>query len=153
MWGRRFLLLLPVAVVACALAGLLGVHARTVTAQGHEYELSVRYAATARPGLGVPLEVEIRHDRGFSQPVTIAVSASYLDALQVGSILPQPSESTADGDVVELTFDPPDGEELQVSFQAEVDPSADMGRRTGSVSLLDGSDPVVTARFRTWVLP
>jgi hypothetical protein len=153
LWGRRVLMTLLVALVAAALVGLLGVHARTVSATGGGYDLSVRYAATARPGISVPLEVEVTHDGGFSGPVTLAVSADYLQVLQVGSSFPEASESTADGDAVELTFDPPDGDTLSVTFQAQVDPSADPGRPEGAVALLESGDAVVTARFRTWVLP
>jgi hypothetical protein len=153
MWERRVLILLLVLIVLAALTGLLGVHARTVAASGKGYDLSVRYAATARPGISVPLEVQVQHAGGFSGPITLAVSRSYLDALQVGSTIPEPTQSTSDGDAVLLTFDAPSGSTFDVAWQVEIDPATNAGRYRGAVAVMDSGDQAVAARFRTWVLP
>src|SRR5690349_4543664 len=86
---RRGLVVLLVLVVVAALAGAFGVHARTASASGGGYHLDVRYSSTARPGITVPFEVQVTRDGGFSGPVQLAVSDSYVDALQVGSLLPE----------------------------------------------------------------
>jgi hypothetical protein len=49
-------------------------------------------------------------------------------------------------------FDPPDGDTLGVSLDARVEPGAQWGRQ-GETSILVDGKPVVTAKYRTWVLP
>jgi hypothetical protein len=153
LWGRRVLVGLLTLIVAAALSGVLGVHARSTTASGGGYQVTVRHAVTARPGMTVPFEIEVRRDAGFSGPVQLAVSAHYLQALQVGTLLPQPASSTADDTLVVLSFDEPQGDTLHVTVQAEVDPSTDAGRYRGQVSVLDAGGTPVTASFTTWVWP
>jgi hypothetical protein len=49
-------------------------------------------------------------------------------------------------------FDPPDGDTLGVSLDARVEPGVQWGR-TGETSVLVDGQPVVTVRYKTWVLP
>lgn len=153
MWSRRVLVVLLLLLVVAAVSGVLGGHTSTASAAGGGYQVQVRYAATARGGLQVPFEVELRRQQGFSGPVQLAVSSAYLQALQLGTTLPEPSQSTADGDRVVMTFDPPRGTTLQVSWQAQLDPSTRAGRQHGQVAVLENGTAVATARFSTWVWP
>jgi hypothetical protein len=151
---RRGLVVMLVVVVGAALAGAFGVHARTASASGSGYEVDVRYSSTARPGITVPFEVEVRHEGGFAGPVQLAISADYLDALQLGSLVPEPTGSSADGDRGLLTFEPSEGSDtLDVDWQAEVDPATNAGRHSGHVAVVQTGTAVATARFTTWVWP
>lgn len=153
MWGRRLLILLLVLVVVAGLIGLLGVRTRTAEASGGGYTLQVHYASIARPGVSVPFSIEVTSDDGFDGPIELAVSASYLDTLDVHTMSPEPSSSTADDAFVVMQFDPPNGDVLEVSWSAQVDPSADMGGRDATIAVLEEDTPVTSLSISTFLLP
>jgi hypothetical protein len=155
--GRRLFAVLLAAFLVLGVLGVFGVKSGTKAGSGGGYDVDVTYARTTRPGVSTPLDIEITHDGGIpeSQPVRVAISSAYVDVLQIARISPEPSSSTADADRVVWEFDPPSGDTLAVHLSAEIDPSADAGRRHGTISLLEAdSDRAVTSvRFTTWVLP
>lgn len=153
LWARRALMTLIALVVLLGLVGFWGVHSDTASAVGNGYTLTTRYAGTARPGLSVPFEVDVVHPGGFSGPVQLAVSSDYLSSVQATSPLPEPSDSTSEGDLVLLTFDPPAGDHLHVAWQASVDPAADAGRRHARVAVVDHGRELVSRSLRTWLWP
>jgi hypothetical protein len=150
--GRRIILTLLGLFLLAAALGAFGVRTRTVTSSGGGYELTVEYATVTRPGLATPWSVEVRHPRGFDGPVTIAVSASYLDMFDENGLDPDPSKATADASYVEWEFEPPRGDVLGVSFDARLEPARQWGR-PGIVKLLVGDRAVTQVSFRTWVMP
>jgi len=149
---RRLFMAALVAVLALGLAGLLGVDSATKTAGGGGYELTVTYGRVSRPGLATPWSLEVRHPGGFDGPITISTNTKYLDLFDENGFDPQPSKSTATPDTVIWEFDPPDGDTLGVSLDARIEPGAQWGR-TGETSVLVEGQPVVTAKYKTWVLP
>src|SRR3954453_3297026 len=152
-WGRRVLVAVLLAILVAGLVGLFGIRTRTAEASAGGYQLEVHFASIARPGVTVPLDLQIHHDGGFSGPITIAVPASYLSAVDAQSPQPEPTSSTSDGDVVVFQFDAPQGDTFGASWEAEVDPAANMGRREATIAVIDNGNPVVSVPIRTWVLP
>ena len=141
-----------VAVLGVGLTGWLGVRTATTTARGGGYELTVTYGRVSRPGLATPWSLEIHHPGGFDGPVMVSTNNTYLDLLDENGFDPQPSKSTATADEVIWEFDPPDGDTLGVSLDGRVEPGVQWGG-TGVTSVLVDGKPVVTAKYKTWVLP
>jgi hypothetical protein len=149
---RRLFMTLLFAVLAVGATGGLGVNSRTTTVQGGGYQLTVTYGQITRPGLATPWSLEIRHPGGFDGPITVSTNTKYLDLFDENGFDPQPSKSTATPDMVTWEFDPPDGDTLGVSLDARLEPGAQWGR-TGETSVLVDGQPVVTAKYKTWVMP
>jgi hypothetical protein len=150
---RRCFLVLLFAFIGLGLAGRMGVRSSTVTTSADGYRITVTYAAATRPGLDTPWSIEIRHRTGFSGPVTIAISASYLDMFDKnGGLDPDPTDSRSDGRFVYWTFDPPRGDTLKASLDAIMAMGQQWGG-TGHARLMDGDRVVVDTSFHTWVMP
>lgn len=149
---RRLFMAVLVGVLAVGLAGWLGVRSATATASGQGYELTVTYGQVSRPGLATPWSLEIRHPGGFDGPVTVSTNTEYLDLFDENGFDPQPSKTTATPDEVIWQFEPPDGDTLGVSLDARIEPGVQWGR-TGETSVLVDGEPVVTAKYKTWILP
>ena len=60
-------------------------------------------------------------------------------------LVPAPSAETTRGEWVEWEFDPPDGDELTVFYDARIEPAAQSGR-SGEVAVLEDGVPVVVRR-------
>lgn len=152
-WLHRILTGLLVVIVGLGAGGLLGVHSTTRSASGGGYDLSVTYAAIARPGLDVPWKVTVHRIGGFEGPITLAVTADYFDIYESQALDPQPTSETSDGERLYWTFDPPArGEEFTVDFDAYIQPSSQKGA-SGEVSVLAAGTPAVTMAFTTWLVP
>ena len=150
--ARRVFIVLLFVFIGLGLAGVLGVRTGTVSATGGGYELEVTYARVTRPGLATPWSTTVRHPGGFEGPITIAVSSEYFDMFDENGLDPDPSGATADGEYVYWEFEPPDGDVLEVSFDARIEPARQWGR-DGVSRLMDGNRVIAEARYKTWVLP
>lgn len=141
------------AFLLAGVLGLLGVRTGTVQAQGGGYELEVRYAKVARPGLSVPWAVTIRHPGGFDGPVTLATDSSYFDLFDENSLDPDPESAISDGELLIWEFETPEsGDTMEVSLDTRVGPNIQWGISGTSVILEDG-EPVVQVTYRTMILP
>ena len=149
---RRIVLVLLFVVLLAGLAGAFGVRTREVSATRNGYELTVTFATVTRPGLATPWSVDVRRAGGFDGPITIAASGEYLDMFDENGLDPDPAASTADPEFVVWEFDPPSGDTLSISFDARIEPARQWGR-SGTVKVLDDGVEVVSASFRTWVMP
>ena len=149
---RRLFMAALVAFLALGLTGLLGVDTATTTARGGGYELTVTYGRVSRGGLATPWSFEVRHPGGFEGPITVSTDTKYLDLFDENGFDPQPSKSTATAETVIWEFEAPDGDTLGVSLDARIEPSVQWGR-TGETSVLVDGQPVVTVRYKTWILP
>ena len=149
---RRMFIVLLFAVLALGLTGLLGVKTRTVTAHGAGYDLTVTYGQVSRPGLPTAWSLRIHHDGGFDGPVSVAASSEYMDLFDENGFDPQPSKTTETDDQVIWEFEPPPGDTLAVSRSSRVSPGVQRGK-TGTTSVLVDGKPVVTARYKTWIVP
>jgi hypothetical protein len=154
LWGRRLLLCFLVAILVAGFIGMLGGRTRTAESTGNGYDLQVHFASIARPGVTVPFDIQLQRDGGFDGPVTIAISASYLSSIDAQAVEPEPQSTTSDGDLVVFQFEPPQGDIFGVSWEAEIDPAANMGRKEATIAVLsDDDNPAVAVSIRTWVLP
>ena len=140
------------AFLALGLSGQLGVKSRSTTAEGGGYTLTVTYGQVSRAGLATPWSFEIHRPGGFEGPITVSTKSSYLAMFDENGLDPEPSESTATPEAVIWQFEPPDGDTLAVSFDARIEPAAQWGR-PGETSVLEDGKPVVTAKYKTWVMP
>lgn len=149
---RRLFIAVLFGFLGVGLSGQLGVLSRTTTAQGGGYELTVTYGQVSRGGLATPWSFEVHRPGGFDGPITVSTTTAYLDLFDENGFDPQPSSSTATPETVIWEFEPPDGDTLAVSLDARIEPAAQWGR-TGETSVLVDGKPVVTARYKTWILP
>ena len=149
---RLFVAALCVFLLA-GLLGLLGVRTATEQAEGGGYELAVRYARIARPGLSVPWAVTIRHPGGFDGPVTLTTNSSYFHLFDENAFEPEPESVTTDGELVFWEFTPPEqGDTMEVSLDTRVGPNVQWGE-TGRTAIVQDGRPVVEVEYETWVLP
>lgn len=151
-WARRTFLSVVFVVMAAGLAGAFGVRSATRSASGGGQTLTVTYPSVARPGLAVPYGFDLVRPGGFDGPVTVAISESYLRALDQNATDPTPAGATADGEAVRWQFDPPGGERLRVRVDARIEPGVQWSR-SGWVAVMEGEEPVVRVGYRTWILP
>jgi hypothetical protein len=153
LWGRRVFLTALTLVLVAGLAGLLGV--RTATADAHEdgWSVALEYAAVARPGLDVPFTATIRHEGGFGDVVTLALTGDYLDIYETQGFNPDASTTRRDGSTLYLTFDAPvEGDTFVVTYDAYIQPTAWRGKH-GSLAVLTDGRQVAAVSFRTRLLP
>lgn len=131
---------------------VFGVRSDSVTASGGGYELTVTYAAMTRPGLATPWETVVRRPGGFRGPVTVATTGDYFGMFDFNGLDPEPSATTATGDLLIWEFDPPPGDVLRISLDARTEPAVQSGR-AGETAVLSDGDPVVRVRYTTRVMP
>lgn len=152
-WWRRVFLVLLALVVAAGLAGLLGVRDATASGQEDGWSLQLRYAAMARAGLDVPFVATVRHEGGFDKEVTLALTGDYLDIYETQGFHPEPSGETRDGHTLYLTFDaPPQGDTLTVSYDAYIQPAAQVGK-DATVAVWVDQHQVAPVRVNTRLVP
>lgn len=153
LWVRRTGLCVLLAVVLAGVTGLLGVRTGTAEATGDGYDLSVTYASVARAGLDVPWQVTVTHPGGFGKEVVLAVTGDYFDIYETQGFSPDPSSGVRDADTLYLTFDAPDGDVLRVSYDAYIQPSAQVGR-DATVSVVDADlRPLASVHIDTHLVP
>jgi len=151
-WSRRGFLALLLVFVLAGLTGLLGVRTATETDESAGWGLSLHHATTARAGLDVPWQVTVTHVGGFDKELTLAVTGDYFDIYETQGFTPDPADATRSGDTLYLTFTAPAGDTFVVAYDAYIQPSSQVGRG-GTLSVLDGGDPVATVHFDTTLLP
>jgi hypothetical protein len=150
---RRIGLAVLTVIVVAGAVGVFGIRTRTVTARSGGYTMSLQYPATDRADQPVHWVLTLVHPGGFTGPVDVAVTQSYLDLLDVNAIQPEPTGSRTDGGFVVWTFAPPAGATLRVLLDANIQLNAHLGA-AAVVSLLDDQgNSVVSVRYRTWVAP
>lgn len=152
LWSRRAMLVALGLLVTAGLVGLLGVRSSTTSSARDGWTLSLEHAAIARAGLDVPWTVTATNEAGFDGDVTLAVTGDYFDIFESQGFNPEPSEQTRNGDTRFLTFTPPAGTTLVVSYDAYIQPSAQLGR-SGTVSVVVDGRQVAPVDFRTVLLP
>jgi hypothetical protein len=151
-WGRRFILALAGVLVLAGATSLLGVRTASASASAGGWSMTVRYPQIARAGMDVQWQVKVTHPGGFPEPIRLAVDASYFDIFETQGFHPEPSTETRDGSLLRLEFDPPPGDVFVVDFDAYIQPSSQLGRRS-HVYLLDGDQPRLSLGYRTWLWP
>jgi hypothetical protein len=149
----RFISLVAVGVlVVIGASGLFGVHAGTVRTNSNGYRLTVVYPHVARAGQDVPWRATVVHPGGFKGDVTLAVSSHYFDIFETQGWHPQPETETATPNFYYLTFSPPPGDTLEVSYDTYIQPASQLGRRADVVLIVDNEE-VARTSYRTWLVP
>jgi hypothetical protein len=124
-----------------------GISTRVARASADGVDLEVRYPRLTRGQLDSPVHVNVRRSGGFDGPVTIAISSSYLALFITNDVTPQPSSESDSGEVVSMTFDPPDGDALSVDLDLAARPAGWFEGRAGTVSIVGqgtSSDAIVS---------
>jgi hypothetical protein len=152
IWRRIFVVVLCLFVLA-AVTGWLGVRTRTVRASRDGLSAELHYASIARRGISTPWELQIDRAGGFDDDVSVVVSLSYFDALDVQQITPQPSDSTTTSETVRWTFTKPSSDAFSVVLGTSVNPSVLPGRHRGTATVTTGDGEQVRLHFTTWVMP
>ena len=150
---RRLVLLLILAFLILGALNFFGVRMGKVQASKDPYQLQVSFPRTGRPGVGVPFQIQVQRQGGFKDPITITMSNDYLDILDVRSIQPEPSQTTSTDKTLIWQFNPPPGDTLSVSLNAEFEPDEHPGRHPGTVSVLEGDKAAAQVQFTTWEAP
>lgn len=116
-------------------------------------ELTVRYPTVSRPALASPFEIVIERPGGFDGDVELAIDVDYLEMWDLNGVYPAPADERSDGDRIIWTFDAPDGDRFEVSYDARIEPGVQLEKREGAVSFLEPGEPELTVRFSTKVRP
>lgn len=145
------LLLVVVVLDGTSVVDALGVDTSTKTATAGDLTLSVTAATVTRPALATPFEITVRRAGGFDAPVEVAVETDYLSLFDYQRMYPEPSAERTAGAFTVFEFDPPDGDELVVTFDWRLEPAVQTGRDV-TVAVLDGGRHAVevTHQLRVW---
>jgi len=144
-----------VTLVVAGIVGLLGVRTSVASAIGESITLTVAHASVTRPGLATPFSMVIASKDGSPLPSTLTtrVGSAYLSMFDENGLEPEPTSSFRSGDWTWWSFEVPDGaSELEVSFDARLEPAVQWGRSTTAAVEVDGRE-VAAVDFETWVLP
>lgn len=139
-------------LVLLGLANVVGVRVGHASAEADGTSLAVTYASVTRPGLSTPWSVEVRRDGGFPGPVTVATTTTYFESFDFNQWYPEPSDSAVRGDDLVLTFDRPQGEVFELSFDGRATPTFNMGARAVTAIQTEGLPPL-SVEYRTVVMP
>jgi hypothetical protein len=151
--GRRVAIALLWLIVVAGAVGLLGVHSRTVSATGGGLRASLTYAGIARAGWDVPWRLAVTKDGGFGDgTITVAVSRSFFDIYETQGFHPAPDGETSDDRYVYLEFAPPPGDTLVVDYDAYIQPTAQVGRRSDLKVITDGEERL-SLDWHTFLFP
>ncbi len=151
-WVRRALLLLPLAVVAAALANVFGQQASTRTVAAPGATLELRAPAALRPGLLWQARFRITAERALQQPALV-LDRGWLDGMTINTIEPAPAEESSEGDRLVLKLQPLQaGETASLTLAFQVNPTT-FGSQDQGVRLLDGGNPVVSLSRSVRIFP
>jgi len=151
-WRRVGLVTLWLLVVA-AITGWLGVRMETTTATAGGWTLEVRAPQITRGALDAPVTITVSRDVGFGDSITLRVDRTLFDHLDVNLIAPAPSTETGTLDLVEWTFDAPDGNRMNIAIDARMSPSEMPGVDHLRVAVLERGEVAVEVSPRLVVLP
>jgi len=152
VWRKLGTALLTLVVLA-GLFGFLGDRVGVVEgSSGYGHHLRLEYAASSRPGLDVPFEIEITDPDGLDPEVTIAVTGDYFDMYETQGWYPEPSDQRRDDEWVYLTFATEEQPVMVIDFDAYIQPVAVTSRNAQIAVVVDG-EPVAPLSFRTVLFP
>jgi hypothetical protein len=163
-WRKRQALYVVFTVVVAAIMAaavvevltgvpIYGVTTDEVTQQGAGTEVTVHYPRVTRGQLDSTLTLDVEQDGGFDAPVAVRVTSAYFDMFDVQAIHPQPASETLDDTTWTLTFDPPDGDTLQVQWDMVARPVGWFSNEVGSVVVDAQGGPTPALQFTSAVRP
>lgn len=140
------------ALVLLGAANIVGVRVARSSVVADGTSLAVTYASVTRPGLSTPWNLEIRRTGGFPGPVTIVTTSSYFASFDFNQWYPEPSDTAVRGDDLVLTFERPEGEVFELSFDGRATPTFNIGARAVTAIQTEGLPPL-SVEYRTVVMP
>jgi hypothetical protein len=149
---RRVGIVALVVLLGLGLAGLFDPRDDEVSATGPGLDLQVSYPERLRGGLESALELELSRTNGFPSPIEVAITRDWLALFDLGSIDPQPASETGDPERVIWSFEPPPGEELEVTVNLTLRPAVRSSEQA-TVAVLDGGKVLASAKIETSVVP
>ena len=145
------------AMLALVVMALLGVmeqdgRARAETAAG---AAEVDYPEVTRQGLKPSLVVTVENRDRVAREVSVDLASEYLEALQLGTVTPDPAEARGvAGDQIRYTFAPVGpGERLRAVFAFSIDQQHPGLRARSPVRVAAGDEVVLLTDITTTVLP
>jgi hypothetical protein len=151
-WGSRIALSILLMVVLAGGTSLLGVRTETTNSSGSGYQMSLDYPRIARAGLDVTWRLTVTREGGFDKTLVLAMSATQFDIYEHQAFYPEPDSETRNADDLLLTFVAPPGDTFELSFDAYVQPSSQLGRH-GSIAVVDDGHKVAGLSYSTWLAP
>lgn len=139
-------------LVLAGLGNVVGMRIGTVSASAADVTLEVTYAEVTRSGLETPWKVAVIAPGGFDGPVTITTTAEYFERFDFNQWYPEPASTTRRGDLLVLTFEPPEGEVLRVDFDGRASPTFGLGSAATTALETQGMPPL-SVEYRTVVMP
>jgi hypothetical protein len=139
-------------IVLLGVGNVLGPRTGTAMVSDDGIELAVTYARVTRSGLATPWTVRVRSSAGFSRPITLTTSATYFERFDFNQWYPEPASTTRRGDLLVLTFEPPEGEVLRVDFDGRASPTFGLGSAATTALETQGMPPL-SVEYRTVVMP
>lgn len=148
--GRRVVLGVLSVFLVLALAQYFGSEtSRTVSASG--YQVTVEYSPAGRAGMPSALVVSVQADKPIAEPVVIAVSETYLDALSVDNVSPEAESENYTTGFLELNYNPPHEKEFEVHLRGSWE-SGNATGASGSVRVSIGTRVVATVPVDAWLV-
>ena len=142
------------AIVAMALLGVLEQDGRA-HAETSAGAAEIDYPEVTRQGLKPTLVVTVENRDRVAREVSVDLASSYVEALQLGIVSPDPSEARGVGsDQLRWTFTPiGPGERLRAVFAFSIDQQHPGLRANSPVRVAVGDEVVLQAEITTTVLP
>jgi hypothetical protein len=151
-WVRRGLLVIPAVIVVLALANVFGQHPQTTTASMSAASLSVFAPTSVRGGLIWEARFDVHAVRTL-RDARLVLDSDWLESNTVNTIEPSPPEETSRNGALELKLGRVRAGRRHLLFmQFQTNPT-NIGRRTVTVSFLDGSRPLVRISRTLTVYP
>ncbi len=153
IWVRRGLMLVPVAVVALALANVFGQRSSTSVTGAAAASLEVAAPNQLRGGLLTQLSIMVVAHRSLRH-ARLVLHRGWLDGMTINTVEPSPSSETSRGDgSLQLDLGPlAAGQSFTQYVSMQVNPTT-VGRRNADIDLLDGERTIATAHRTLTVLP
>lgn len=152
-WAQRTAVALLTAWVIAGATGLLGPSTAEVSADSGGYRLAVEHPRVTRGGAHAPLHVRISSSEPFAGPVRLSLCDSWFDDFDFHTWYPAPAAETAEPGSLLYEFDPPPGDVLEVSLDAQAGHGELGSIDECEIRLLEGETPVASVRFTTWRMP
>jgi hypothetical protein len=152
VWVRRSLLGLAALVPILALFNLFGQHPTTSNASGPAATLSVYAPTTLRGGLLWEGRIHVTAHRDIKNAILV-LSASWAEGMSINTIEPSPSNEASDNGRLEFTLGHiPAHKSFILFMQFQVNPT-NVGHRSRSTTLYDGSTRLAAVHQKVTIFP
>jgi hypothetical protein len=151
-WLRRGLLCLVGVIALLALLGIFGQRPSSARVSADEATLEISAPGAVRGGLLFQARFTIETHRAL-QDATLVLGSGWLDGLTVNTIEPGPvNEASRNGKLALELGHLPAGAKHVLYVEYQVNPTS-VGRRTQTVELDDGEQPILTTHRTLTIFP